>query len=144
MAGSGTAEVLGVSAADAAKLRNAKMIKVDFMVTLPSLSIMRIVLLASALTLAATPAFPELLKSREEALAQLSGADSTGRLEAIVWFANHGNMADTKLLEEKLRDEDPFVRAYAERGLWAIWTRSGDAAIDELMARGVQQMEEGD
>jgi tetratricopeptide (TPR) repeat protein len=111
---------------------------------LSRVAVLRIVLLASALTLAATPAFPDLPKSREEALAKLSGADSTARMEAIVWFANHGNMADTKLLEEKLRDENQFVRAYAERGLWAIWTRSGDPAVDELMARGVQQMEEGD
>lgn len=64
-------------------------------------------------------------------------------MEAIVWLANHGTMADAPLLEQRLRDEDPGVREYAERGLWAIWTRSGDREIDELMARGVQQMEEG-
>jgi tetratricopeptide (TPR) repeat protein len=115
------------------------------MVTKPSLvAMLRMVLLASALTLAAAPAFPDQPKSREEALAQLSGADSTGRMEAIVWLANHGSMADTKLLEERLRDENGYVRAYAERGLWAIWTRSGDAAVDQLMARGVQEMEDGD
>jgi len=60
-----------------------------------------------------------------------------------VWLANHGSMADARLLEERLRDENGYVRAYAERGLWAIWTRSGDPAVDELMARGVQEMEDG-
>src|SRR5205807_2265571 len=34
-------------------------------------------------------------------------------------------------------------RDYAEQGLWALWTRSGDAAIDKLTARGVEQMETG-
>jgi len=135
-----SAAMAGWMAATSAKIK-----RTDFMATMFSrVAVLRIVLLASALTLAATPAFPELPKSREEALAKLSGADSTARMEAIVWFANHGNMTDTKLLEEKLRDENQFVRAYAERGLWAVWTRSGDPAVDELMARGVQQMEDGD
>ena len=113
--------------------------------TVPSrVAMLRMLLLASALTLAAGPAFPEPPKSREEALAQLASAEGTARMEAIVWFANHGTMADAPLLHDRLRDENGYVRSYAERGLWAIWTRSGDPAVDELMARGVQQMEEGD
>jgi tetratricopeptide (TPR) repeat protein len=35
------------------------------------------------------------------------------------------------------------VRGYAERGLWLLWSRSGDADIDRAMARGVEQMEAG-
>jgi tetratricopeptide (TPR) repeat protein len=104
----------------------------------------RIVLLASALTLFAGPAFPEAPKAREEALAQLASPEGTARMEAIVWFANHGTMADSPLLEERLRDENGFVREYAERGLWAIWSRSGDAEVDRLMARGVDEMQAGD
>lgn len=112
---------------------------------MPSLmAVLRIVLLASALTAAAAPAFPDAPKSRPQALAQLAAADSTERMEAIVWFANHGTMADTGLLEQRLRDEDDAVREYAERGLWAIWSRSGDAEIDRLMARGIDQMQQGD
>jgi len=64
-------------------------------------------------------------------------------MEAIVWLANHGTMADAALLEKRLRDDDEGVRAYAERGLWAIWSRSGDADVDRLMARGVEEMEQG-
>jgi len=104
-----------------------------------SMSVMRIVLLASALTLAAGAAFPEV-KSRPEALARLEAAEAPARMEAIVWLANHGEMADSARLEERLRDESPMVRQYAERGLWALWSRSGDAGIDELMARGIDQM----
>ena len=112
--------------------------------TVPSrLAVLRIVLLAVVLTVAAAPAFPAEPTSRQEALAQLAGADSSVRMEAIVWFANHGTMADAGLLEKRLRDEDEGVRAYAERGLWAIWSRSGDPAIDRLMARGVEEMEQG-
>ncbi|HUQ75039.1 MAG TPA: tetratricopeptide repeat protein [Burkholderiales bacterium] len=64
-------------------------------------------------------------------------------MEAIVWLANHGRMADTALLDERLRDESLAVREYAERGLWALWSRSGERALDEIMARGVQEMQAG-
>lgn len=114
------------------------------MVTVPSLvAVLRIVLLTAGLTALAAPAFPAQPRTRQEALARLAGADRTGRMEAIVWFANHGTMGDAGLLEKRLRDEDEGVRAYAERGLWAIWSRSGDPAIDRLMARGVEEMEQG-
>ena len=63
------------------------------------------------------------------------------RAEAIVWLANHGSMADAPLLHERLRDENALVRSYAEQALWALWSRSGDAAIDRLMARGVDEMQ---
>ncbi|MDF3010250.1 MAG: hypothetical protein K0S03_1046, partial [Burkholderiales bacterium] len=59
------------------------------------------------------------------------------------WIANRGAMSDAPLLHERLRDESPFVRAYAERGLWLLWARSGDAATDELMARGTEEMQSG-
>ena len=52
-------------------------------------------------------------------------------------------MADAPRLHERLRDESAIVRDYAERGLWALWSRSGDKAIDELMARGVEEMQTG-
>src|SRR2546426_1931943 len=98
-----------------------------------SLSRIRIVLLAAALTLAAAPAFPEPPKSRGEALTALASAETTVRMEAIVWVANHGGMSDAPLLHERLRDESALVRDYAERALWALWSRSGDRAVDELM-----------
>ena len=65
------------------------------------------------------------------------------RAEAIVWIANRGAPADARLLHERLRDESPFVRAYAEQGLWLLWSRSGDADIDRLMAIGADQMQAG-
>jgi tetratricopeptide (TPR) repeat protein len=96
-----------------------------------------------ALTAAATAAFPAPPASREEALAALEHSDTERRAEAVAWVANHGNMDDTALLLKRLHDDSPFVRGFAERALWLLWSRSGDAGIDRVMARGVQQMEAG-
>jgi len=103
----------------------------------------RTVLLAAMLTAAAPAAFPEPPKARAEALAALASADAATRAEAVVWLANHGAMADARLLHERLRDESAFVRGFAEQGLWLLWSRSGDAEIDRLMARGTEEMQAG-
>jgi tetratricopeptide (TPR) repeat protein len=101
------------------------------------------VLLGLVLTAAAPPAFPEPPRSRTEALAALRSAGVTARAEGVVWFANRGAMADAPLLHERLRDESGFVRSYAEQALWLLWSRSGDAQIDALMAKGVEAMQGG-
>ena len=81
--------------------------------------------------------------TRAEALADLEHAQTERRAEAVVWVANHGTMADQPLLLKRLRDESPFVRGFAEQGLWLLWGRSGERDIDLLMARGVDQMQAG-
>ena len=101
------------------------------------------VLLVLGLTAAAPPAFPEPPRSRAEALAALSSPDSAKRAEGIYWIATRGGMADAALLHERLRDESGLIRSYAEQALWVLWSRSGDAAIDALMARGVDAMQTG-
>jgi tetratricopeptide (TPR) repeat protein len=53
-------------------------------------------------------------------------------------------MADAPLLLKALRDEDGVVRALAERSLWLVWSRSGDAQVDALFQHGVEQMQRGD
>ncbi len=98
---------------------------------------------ALALTLAAAGAFPAPPATREEALAALEDPVTERRAEAVVWVANHGRMEDTGLLVRRLRDESPFVREYAEQGLWLLWGRSGEAEIDRTMARGVEEMQSG-
>ncbi len=95
------------------------------------------------LTAAAVPAFPQPPQTREQALAALRHADAATRAEAVVWIANRGRPSDAPLLHERLRDESPFVRGFAEQGLWLLWGRSGDAAIDRLMARGTEEMQSG-
>ena len=52
-------------------------------------------------------------------------------------------MTDAPLLHQRLRDESGLVRSYAEQGLWLLWSRSGDAGIDSLMAKGSEEMQTG-
>jgi tetratricopeptide (TPR) repeat protein len=73
----------------------------------------------------------------------LKHSDPAERAQAVAWLAQNGRMADQPLLLERLRDDSPFVRGYAERGLWLLWSRSGDAAIDRSLAQGVEQMQAG-
>jgi tetratricopeptide (TPR) repeat protein len=96
-----------------------------------------------ALTLAAGAAFPAPPASRAEALAGLEHPVTEQRAEAVVWVANHGRMEDTQLLLKRLHDESAFVRGFAEQGLWLLWSRSGDAGIDRIMAQGVEEMQAG-
>ena len=63
------------------------------------------------------------------------------RAEAVAWLAAYGRMADQPLLLRRLRDEDGAVRAVAEQALWLLWSRSGDAAVDRLLAEGIEQMQ---
>jgi tetratricopeptide (TPR) repeat protein len=103
----------------------------------------RTLLASLALTLAATAVFPAPPANREEALAALESPVTERRAEAVVWVANHGSMDDTALLFKRIRDESVFVRGFAERGLWLLWSRSGDGEVDRAMARGVEEMEAG-
>src|SRR5687767_13239329 len=102
-----------------------------------------ILLLVVALTATAPAAFPAPPETRAQALAALRNPDAATRAEAVVWIANRGGMADAPLLHDRLRDESAFVRQFAEQGLWLLWTRSGDAEIDALMARGTEAMQAG-
>lgn len=84
-----------------------------------------------------------LPQDRQQALAALTDPVTERRAEAIVWIANHGTMADQPLLLARLHDESPFVRGFAEQGLWLLWSRSGEAEIDRLMAAGVEDLQAG-
>ena len=73
---------------------------------------------------------------RAQALAGLDAAAVELRAAAVIWFAQNGVAADDKLVLPRLGDEDPMVRELAERGMWMLWSRSGDDAIDALMTKG--------
>jgi len=103
-----------------------------------------VLLFVLALMISASTAFADEPQSREAALAALASEETSARLEAIVWLANHGAMADAPRLHELLRDAKPLVRDYSERALWAIWSHSGDAGVDELLGRGVEEMQAGE
>lgn len=105
-------------------------------------SLFRVSLVAT-LTLLAAAAFPQEPASREQALAGLAAASAEARAAAIVWLARHGAEADAPPLYQRLHDENAAVRSYAEQALWLLWGRSGDAAVDRLMERGIDEMNSG-
>src|SRR5262249_1100861 len=78
-----------------------------------------------------------------EAVTDLKHVAEDRRAEAVIWLARHGNTADEPLLVARLRDESRIVRMLAEQGLWVLWSRSGDAAVDALMERGTELMQQG-
>jgi tetratricopeptide (TPR) repeat protein len=79
--------------------------------------------------------------TREEALAALADArDVDHRRRGAIALGDTGVMADVPKLAAALRDDDPLVRKLAERAMWEVWSRSGDAAVDRLLASGIEQM----
>jgi tetratricopeptide (TPR) repeat protein len=80
--------------------------------------------------------------TRAQALKALEQPEVSARLAAIERLAEIGKMADVDQLLARLRDADPQVRTLAAAATWQIWSRSGDAAIDKLFARGLEQLQE--
>lgn len=101
-----------------------------------------ILLLSLCLTLATVNAAGP--PGRQQALRALTHELAAERAAAVARLAEVGAMADSPRLAERLRDEDERVRELAGAALWMIWSRSGDASIDRLFAKGVEQMSEGD
>ena len=91
----------------------------------------------------ATPAFAQSGSEagRGEALEGLAARDPAQRVAAVAWIANHGEPSDAEFLVQRLTDESPLVRSFAEQGLWVLWSRSGDDAVDALLAKGVEEMQ---
>ena len=102
------------------------------------------VLLAALLSIAcplAAQTDDDTFANRQEALKAMTARDPQKRAEAIVWIAEHGLPSDDAALRLRLKDENPFVRQYAEQALWVLWSRSGDEAIDALLERGIEEMQ---
>lgn len=100
------------------------------------LALVLFLLLAHASALAESGTYA----SREEALHAVTSTDADQRAEAITWIASHGTQADAPVLKERLTDDSRYVRNVAEQGLWQLWSRSGDDAVDALLAKGVDEM----
>lgn len=101
---------------------------------------MRIVLLAAALLgIVAVPTHAEM--SREQARSALASASAAERGEGVEELARIGTMDDVEVLLDALRDRDRHVRALAERAIWRVWLRSGDAEVDTLVSKGIAHME---
>jgi tetratricopeptide (TPR) repeat protein len=81
--------------------------------------------------------------SREQALHNLASAQAPLRRAAVVRLAEIGRMEDAGALLARLKDGDGDVREAAQLALWAVWSRSGDARIDALLAHGTLAMNSG-
>lgn len=98
-----------------------------------------VVLLLAGLMSAARAEAPRL--DREAAISALAAADVETRRRGAHALGEIGRMADVPALIKVLgEDDDELVRAIAERAIWALWSRSGDAEADELLAAGIEQM----
>jgi tetratricopeptide (TPR) repeat protein len=108
------------------------------------LSILRSLRLGAVVMAAALAAGTALAAplTRAEALKALEHADSAARVAALERLAEIGKGADVDRVLDRLSDADPQVRDLAAAAAWQIWSRSGDAAIDKLFARGVEQMQD--
>lgn len=105
---------------------------------------MKVVALLAALAfsaplLAQADAYP----NRVEALKGLAAADPARRVDAVIWIATNGTFADEKILRKRLADDNQVVREVAEQGVWLLWSRSGDAQIDAMMAKGATEAQAG-
>ena len=101
------------------------------------------VLLATVLVLTApaSAAGP----TREEARRALTNrTDPDLRRLGALGLGERGTMDDVPVLAGALRDSDPVVRVFAERALWEVWSRSGDAEVDRLFQRGLTEMRQGE
>jgi tetratricopeptide (TPR) repeat protein len=82
--------------------------------------------------------------ARDRALADLGNQGSVeARRRGAEGLGQAGAMEDLVPLAQALRDADPQVRAEAERAMWQVWSRSGDAEADRLLAVGIQQINAG-
>jgi tetratricopeptide (TPR) repeat protein len=79
--------------------------------------------------------------TREQALKALEHPEAATRIEGIERLGTIGRQPDADRLLRRLGDADADVREAATDAIWQIWSRSGDAAIDKLFARGVEHMQ---
>jgi tetratricopeptide (TPR) repeat protein len=98
---------------------------------------------AAALLLAAYSANAAPL-SLEEARTAIDQSEVATRQAAVERLAEIGTMSDVDRLVARLADADFRIRAIATAALWRVWSRSGDPAVDILLERGTDQMQNWD
>ena len=103
-----------------------------------------LLLLIGLPAVAAAQSAPAPPSSHQQAREDLAKPDPNLRRRTVARLADTGTMHDTPALVEALRDPDRVVRALSERALWRVWSRSGDADVDALFARGLEHMRQGD
>jgi tetratricopeptide (TPR) repeat protein len=79
--------------------------------------------------------------SEKDAIQRLQESEIVARRQAADLLGRIGGAASVEPLVRALQDEDWGVRTIAEHSLWQIWSRSGDAAVDAMLQKGVQALE---
>lgn len=92
--------------------------------------------------LGAQPELPTV-SGASQAAGFLAAPDPRERAAALVWLSENGGEADAPAVAARLRDEHPVVRALAQRVIWTLWSRSGDAQADAQLELGSRQMSGG-
>jgi tetratricopeptide (TPR) repeat protein len=78
--------------------------------------------------------------SHDQAVQALKADEPAQRAAAIERLAEIGTMSDADIVAARLLDEHEEIRELASLAIWHIWSRSGDAAIDQLFKKGLEQM----
>lgn len=94
--------------------------------------------------MAAPKAAPADEATRAQALQALSKGAAPARLAALRRLADIGRPGDAARVAGHLRSGTPAEVEAAEAALWAIWSRSGDTGVDQLLGRGARLMGEGE
>ena len=100
---------------------------------------------AAAFVAPSTSAQSEIpeITTRAAALMALEHRDVRYRVAGIGFVGRTGLATDGPLLVKLLSDSDRDVRGLAEEAVWRVWSRSGDAEADRVLAVGVVHMEAG-
>ncbi|MEO8754052.1 MAG: tetratricopeptide repeat protein [Casimicrobiaceae bacterium] len=76
----------------------------------------------------------------DAAVRSLESDEVAARRRGTMELAESGEMGDVPVLLDALGDADSLVRTGAERAIWSIWSRSGDAEVDRLFAEGADHL----
>jgi tetratricopeptide (TPR) repeat protein len=76
----------------------------------------------------------------DEAMVLLAEGDAVQRREAALVLAATGDGRAVPALIRALSSNDQGLVELAERALWEIWCRSGDAETDRLLQEGIDAM----
>ena len=97
-------------------------------------------LLAGSLVAGVAALLPRPARGAGERLAallqQLHESDPELRRNALLGLADQGDATVVPEVAAALRDQDLVARKLAEQALWAIWSRSGNDEVDELLRAG--------
>lgn len=77
----------------------------------------------------------------QEALRRLKEGTPIERREAAMVLGAVGDVRAVPDLAAALKEDDPGLVHAAEAALWAIWSRSGSAAVDRTLAEGIAAVE---